>query len=219
MKKYLFLAVVMAALMGVNTAFSEQKIEQIYENVVKMSESHTPNSYTVEVENERFREALKELPKDVLTGKGQPAVVIKFEKGRGVKLVIENVQKEYSSLFSMYEEYFKFSGISKVQNPSELKELVNKDKVEFYQQNPDEVIIKAWDPQVEQKGSNYALFFLDRDKWVIKKAEYYLDGEPYMKAVNSYKYYNSYYMPYKIVLTNLKDSSTDEFIFSNYQFN
>ncbi len=218
MKRYFILSIVLILFSSIY-AHSGEKILDIYRNVERMSKIHTPNSYRVKVENESFNEALKELPEDILTGRGEPQVLILFRKDEGVKIVIENIKGEYASLFSMYEDYFKFSGISKVQNPNELKEIIDKDKISFYKEDKNSVIVKAWDPQKEEKEDDYALFYLDKKNWVIREAIYYLDGNPYVKAVNSYKTYGKYYMPYKIVLTNMNDNSNDVFHFMDYQFN
>jgi len=199
--------------------FGGDRIGKVYTNIKKMSEKRTPNSYKVKVDNKRFSEALKELPEDVLSGNKTPYVSIEFKKDSGVKIVIEDIKSEYTSLFSMYEDYFKFSGISKTQNPIEFKEIIDKNKVSFYKEEKDSIIVQAWDPEKEEKGDNYAFFYLDKEKWVIKKAVYYLDGKPYVKAENSYENYGKYYMPYKIVLTNLNDNTEDVFLFKEYRFN
>lgn len=218
MKKYFILIVVLLLFSSIY-ALSGEKILDIYRNVERMSKIHTPNSYKVKVENESFNEALKELPEDILIGREKPQVLILFRKDEGVKIVIENIKGEYASLFSMYEDYFKFSGISKVQNPNEFKEIIDKDKISVYKEDKNSIIVKAWDPQKEEKDDDYALFYLDKKNWVIREAIYYLDGNPYVKAVNSYKTYGKYYMPYKIVLTNMNDNSSDVFHFMDYQFN
>jgi hypothetical protein len=184
-----------------------------------MSKLHTPDTYRVTVENKSFSEALEELPEDILTGEGKPRVVVLFKKNDGVKIVIENIKEEYTSLFSMYEEYFKVSGISKVQNPIELREIIDKEKMNIYKVDKDAVVLQVWDPNEEKKTDNYAFFLLDRKRMVINQATYYLDGIPYMKAENSYKKYEKYLMPYKIVLTNMTDNSNDVFYFENYEFN
>jgi hypothetical protein len=190
----------------------------VFKNIEEMSAKNTPPGYTVIVENKRFAEALKELPKDVLTGKGEPAVSVRFRRGEGVKIVILNVKSEYASLFSMYEDYLRFSGISKVQNPAEFKEIIDKGKVELQNGDSGFVVMKAWDPTREERDNNYALFYLDKSTWVIKKSVYFLDGAPYVEAVNSYKEYGKYYLPNKIVLTYKKENSTDVFLFKNYKF-
>jgi hypothetical protein len=198
--------------------YAGEGIEDIYQHIKRMSEVQTPNSYSVIIENKSFEEALEELPQEILEGEGQPRVVISFKKNEGVKILIENIKEEYRSLFSMYEEYFKFSGISKVQNPKELREIIDRDKISVYKVEPNRVILQAWDPQKEEKDDNYAFFYLDSKQWVISQAVYYLDGNPYMKAENSYKKYGKYYMPYKIVLTNMSDQSSDVFLFKEYKF-
>ena len=217
MKRFLILFVVF--ILSGFSVFADEKIEEIYRNVAKMSGVYTPESYRVMIENESFKEALEELPKEIMEGDDQPRVVISFKKKKGVQILIENIKEEYRSLFSMYEEYFKFSGISKVQNPSELREIIDRNKISVHKTDKNVVVLQAWDPQKEQKDDNYAFFYLDRSKWVISKAVYYLDGNPYVKAENSYKTYGKYYMPYKIVLTNLTDNSSDVFFFKNYDFN
>jgi hypothetical protein len=213
-------ALLMGALAGVFAAggFASDDLAGVFKNIEEMSAKNTPAGYTVLVENKRFAEALKELPKDVLTGKGEPAVSVRFKKGEGVKIIILNVKSEYASLFSMYEDYLRFSGISKVQNPAEFKEIIDKGKVELQNGDKDFVVTKAWDPTKEEKDDNYALFYLDRSTWVIKKAVYYLDGVPYVEAENNYKEYGKYYLPNKIVLTYRKENSTDVFLFKNYKF-
>ena len=183
-----------------------------------MSAKITPESYRVRVKNKTFEDALKDLPEDILTGKGKPAVVVTFKKGEGVRIIIENIKSEYASLFSMYEDYLKFSGISKVQNPDEFKELIDRKKVSFYKEDANSVVVQAWDPEKENKDNNYALFTLDKKKWVIHKAVYYLDGSPYVQVVNSYKSYGKYYLPYKIELKNLVDNTSDVFLFEDYKF-
>jgi hypothetical protein len=217
-KKLLFLPALLL-LFSCIYAFSDENIEDIYKQIVKMSKLHTPASYSVTVQNKSFDEALKELPEDILTGKGEPKVVIHFRKNEGVKIVIENIKDEYRSLFSMYEEYFKVSGISKVQNPVELREIIDKDKISVYKIDKDVVILKVWDPTKEQKNDDYAFFYLDRNNYEINQAIYYLDGSPYMKAENSYKKYGKYLMPDKIVLTNMTDNTNDVFYFKDYVFN
>jgi len=199
--------------------YADEKIEEIYKNVVRMSGANTPDSYRVMIENKSFDEALKELPPEILEGKDRPRVVISFTMMEGVKILIENIKEEYTSLFSMYEEYFKFSGISKVQNPKELREIIDRDKISVHKVDPNFVVLQAWDPQKDEKDDNYAFFYLDKKKWVISEAVYYLDGNPYVKAQNSYKSFGKYYMPYKIVLTNMNDNSSDVFFFKNYDFN
>ena len=200
------------------TVYSQGGLKEIYNNIVKMANKNTPVSYTVEVENNKFDEALEELPEDILTGKGAPKVKIQFSKGVGVQIIIENIKSEYASLFSMYEEYFKFSGISKVQNPDEFKEIIDSDKACFYEENNEYIVVQAWDPESDLKDDNYALFSLDKNKWVIMKAVYFLDGTPFVQAENSYKFYGNYYMPYKIELMYLTEDSSDVFLFKDYSF-
>jgi hypothetical protein len=202
-----------------STVYSQRGLDDIYKNIVAMSKKNTPPSYTVEVENSKFDEALEELPPDILTGKGTPKVKIKFSKGVGVKIIIENIKSEYASLFSMYEEYFKFSGISKVQNPDEFKQIIDSNKANFYEENEDYIVVQAWDPDSDVKDDNYALFSLDKNKWVIRKAVYYLDGTPFVQAENSYKFFDKYYMPYRIELSYLSEDSSDVFLFKDYVFN
>jgi hypothetical protein len=206
-------------LFGVSGALSGNKIMEIYNSISAMSNKNTPASYKVKIENDNFNAALDDLPEDILTGQGRPTVQVYFNRGEGVRIIIENIKIEYASLFSMYEEYFKFSGISKVQNPSEFKEIIDKDKVSFLEEDGDTVVVKAWDPDKEEKDNNFALFTFDKKKWVIRKAVYYLDGNPYVQAENRYKVFGKYYMPYEIVLKNLVENSSDTFLFTNYRFN
>ena len=217
MKRIFFLFVLF--LISGFSVYADVEIEEIYDNIVQMSGVNTPNSYKVIIENKSFDEALNELPPEILEGKGKPRVVISFRKKEGVKILIENIKEEYRSLFSMYEEYFKFSGISKVQNPKELREIIDRDKISVYKVEPGFVVLQAWDPQKEERDDNYAFFYLDKKKWVISEAVYYLDGNPYVKAENSYKAFGKYYMPYKIVLTNMNDNTNDVFFFKEYVFN
>ncbi len=217
MKKVVIL---MALCMGLSWPVfaANEKIEDIYRNIVRYSKVQTPDYYTVKIENKSFEDALEELPKEILEGKGDPKVVIEFKRDEGVRILIENIKEEYRSLFSMYEEYFKFSGISKVQNPAELREIIDKDKIRVYKSGPDVLVLQAWDPASEEKDDNFAYFYLDRNRWVISEAVYYLDGNPYVKAQNSYKSFGKYYMPYKIVLTNMNDNTNDTFLFKDYKF-
>jgi hypothetical protein len=191
----------------------------IYNKIKQMSMKNTPNSYRVRVNSGKFKEALQELPEDILTGNGEPYVTIQFQKGEGFKIVVENIKSEYASLFSMYEDYFKFSGISKVQNPVEFREIIDKDKLAVYKEDKDYLVVQAWDPEQEIKGDNYALFSLDKKNWVIQKAVYYLDGTPFVQVENSYKAYGKYYMPYKVVLLYLTENTSDIFLFEDYKFN
>jgi hypothetical protein len=216
-KVLLFVALCMGLSWTVLAA--DEKMEEIYNNIVKSSKVQTPNSYTVKIENKSFEDALKELPKEILEGKGDPKVVVEFKKNEGVRILIENIKEEYRSLFSMYEEYFKFSGISKVQNPIELRKIIDSGKIRVDKSGSDVIVLQAWDPAQEAKDDNFAYFYLDRKRWVILEAVYYLDGNPYVKAQNSYKTYGKYYMPYKIVLTNMNDNTTDTFFFKDYLFN
>jgi hypothetical protein len=199
-------------------AMSEPNLQEIYKNIDLMSSKNTPQTYKVRVENGKFEEALKELPKDILSGSGKPYVSIYFKKGEGVRIVIENVQSEYASLFSYIEDYVKFSGISKVENPPEFKEMIDKGMVAPYKEDKDYVILKGWDPKKGVKDDNYALFYLTKKNWVIEKAIYYVDGTPFVQADNSYKKYGQYYLPYKIVLTSLNDNSQDVFNLKDYSF-
>jgi len=208
----------MLIIMSVWVGFAADKIDEVYNSILSMSKKITPASYRVRVKNKTFEDALKDLPEDVLTGKGKPAVVVTFKKGVGVKIIIENIKSEYASLFSMYEDYLKFSGISKVQNPVEFKELIDRNKVSFVKEDPDSVVVQAWDPGKEEKDNNYALFTIDKKMWVILKAVYYLDGSPYVQVINSYKNFGKYYLPYKIELKNLVDGTSDLFLFEDYRF-
>jgi len=205
-------------LLFVCVLYADDKINEVYNSIQNMSAKITPISYRVHVKNKTFEEALQDLPEDILTGKEKPAVVVTFKKGEGVRIVIENIKSEYASLFSMYEDYLKFSGISKVQNPVEFKELIDRQKISFLKEDADSVVVQAWDPQKEEKDNNYALFTLDKRKWVIHKAVYYLDGSPYVQVLNSYKSYGKYYLPYKIELKNLVEGMSDVFLFENYTF-
>lgn len=218
MKKRIIIIISIMLLLPAFSLFSQDRMLEIYKNIAEMSKKQIPPSYRVRVNNRSFSEALKELPSDILTGKGEPAVVIQFQRGKGVSIVIENVKKEYSSLFSIYEDYLKFSGISKVQNPDELKTMLDKDKLKLYSEDGSSVVIQAWDPEKLEKDNNYALFTFDKKNWVINKAVYFLDGNPYVQVENSYKLYGKYYMPSKIVLRNLADNTTEEFIFEDYRF-
>lgn len=219
MKKWLITGMIFVSILFCGVpGHSQERILQIYKNIVKMAEKNTPSSYTVEVENKKFEEALGELPEDILTGEGAPAVKIQFSKGEGVKIIIENIKSEYATLFSMYEEYFKFSGISKVQNPVEFKQIIDNNQADFYKENKEFVIVQAWDPEKKERDNNYALFSLDRKMWVIKKAVFYLDGIPFVQAENSYKSFGEYYLPYKIELKYLDENTADIFLFKDYHF-
>ncbi len=215
----IFSAVLLSVTMTCIGALSDMGIMEVYKNIEAKSKVITPESYRVNVENEKFREALAELPEELLTGEGEPSVLVSFRKGEGVNITIENIDEEYASIFSYIEDYFKFSGISKVQNPVEFKEIIDKGKVELYKENEDSIVVKAWDPEKEEKDDNYALFYLEKRNWIITKAQYFLDGSPFVEAENCYRKYGKYYMPYKIVLTSLNEESADEFIFRDYQFN
>ncbi len=208
----------MLILLSVCVGYAADKISEVYNSVLSMSAKITPSSYRVRVKNKTFEDALQDLPEDILTGKGRPAVVVTFKKGEGVRIIIENIKSEYASMFSMYEDYLKFSGISKVQNPDEFKKLIDKKKISFLKEDADSVVLQAWDPEKEEKDNNYALFTLDKKKWVIHKAVYYLDGSPYVQVVNRYKSYRKYYLPYKIELKNLVDDTSDVFLFEDYAF-
>jgi hypothetical protein len=217
MRRIIFSAVMIVvflvalSLLGIN-------IQEIYRKITNSSERITPKSYRVRVENDSFSEALAELPEEIRTGEEEPAVMIYFEKGEGVRIVIENIRSEYASLFSMYEDYLKFSGISNVQNPIEFKEIIDQGKVQFYEEDNKSIILKAWDPEQEEKNDDYALFTLSKSTWVIEKALYYLDGTPYVQAENKYKDFGKYYLPYEIELMNLGDNSSEVFRFMEYQF-
>lgn len=201
-------------------AFSaDKKIVEIYNNIAKMSQIYTPEHYTVKVINKKFEEALKELPEDVLISGKKPYVLIDFTKGKGVRILIENIKDEYKSLFSMYEDYFKFSGISKVQNPMEFKEIIDQGVVKFYKEDKNYVIVQAWDPEKKDKKDDYALFYLDKKMWIIKKAIYYIDGTPYVEAINHYEKIGKYYLPTRIELKSLtEEGGGDVFYFEDYQF-
>jgi hypothetical protein len=193
-------------------------LDEVYRTITKMSSRNTPQSYKVRVQNDSFSEALADLPDEIRTGAGEPAVMVYFKKGEGVKILIENIKSEYASLFSMYEEYLKFSGISNVQNPSELKKIIDMDKLQLYREDKQAIILKAWDPEKTERDDSYALFTLSKDRWVIEKAVYYLDGTRYVQAENKYKVYGSYYLPYEIVLINVVDDSSEVFRFVDYRF-
>lgn len=218
MKKRCIVIIAVVLLLPAFFLFSQERMLEIYKNIAETSKKQIPPSYKVRVSNRSFSEALKDLPSDILTGKGEPAVMIQFQRGKGVNIVIENVKKEYSSLFSVYEDYLKFSGISKVQNPDELKTMLDKDKLKLYSEDSSSVVIQAWDPEKLEKDNNYALFTFDKKNWVINKAVYFLDGNPYVEVENNYKLYGKYYMPSRIVLRNLADNTTEEFILENYRF-
>ncbi len=217
-RNFLFLLIFGLIIFSHGSVYSQDDLDEIYNNIEKMAKKNTPASYTVELVNSKFDEALEELPEDILTGKGAPKVKIQFSKGVGVKIIIENIKSEYASLFSMYEEYFKFSGISKVQNPVEFKQIIDSNKASFYEENDEFIVIQAWDPESDVKDENYALFSLDKSKWVIMKAVYYLDGTPFVQAENSYKFFGNYYMPYRIELIYLTEDASDVFLFRDYNF-
>ena len=199
-------------------SLSDTSLREVYVKVDAMSKKNTPLSYNVRVENEKFQEALSELPEEILTGDGKPYVMIDFRKGEGVRIVIKNVDSEYATIFSYIEDYVKFSGISKVQNPVEFKEIIDKGKVEVHKEDKEFIVVQAWEPEKEVKDDNYAFFYLDKKNWVIKKAIYYLDGAPFVEAVNSYKKVGEYYLPYKTVLTSLNENTQDIFYFKDYKF-
>jgi hypothetical protein len=209
------LTIIFISSMGVLPA---SDITEVYNEIVRMSQRNTPDSYQVRVRNQSFEEALADLPEEILTGSKEPAVAIHFKKGEGVRIVIENIKSEYASLFSMYEDYLEFSGISNVQNPPELKAIIDKGKVMVQSEDENTVVLKAWDPEKVEKGDDFALFTLDKKTWVIEEAVYYLDGNPYVRAENKYKRFGSYYLPYEIVLRNLSDESSEVFLFTEYRF-
>lgn len=220
MKKPLFLvfaAIIFATVTQVAMP-TQEKLQSIYQSILAASKKHTPETYSVRIKNGSLEDSLKELPEDILTGTGAPQVMLRFQKGKGVSMYIKNVKEEYAHLFSMYEEYLQSSGISKVQNPPEFKSIMDINRVAFQSEEKDTVILKVWDPKGEIEEGNYALFTLDKGKWVIRKVVYYLEDEPIIRLENDYKTYGSYYMPGQIVMTNLRDSSTEIFRFENYTF-
>ena len=145
MRRITFSAVMIVVFLVALSLFGSN-IQEIYRKIVDSSERITPKSYRVRVENDSFSEALAELPEEIRTGEEEPAVMIYFEKGEGVRIVIENIRSEYASLFSMYEDYLKFSGISNVQNPMEFKEMIDQGKVQFYEEDNKNIILKVWEP-------------------------------------------------------------------------
>ncbi|MCK5571081.1 MAG: hypothetical protein KAJ15_15270, partial [Spirochaetes bacterium] len=97
MKKWLISGMIFVSILFYGVlGYSQERILQIYKNIVKMAEKTTPSSYAVEIENKKFKEALEELPEDILTEEGAPAVKIQFAKGNGVKIIIENIKSEYA---------------------------------------------------------------------------------------------------------------------------
>ena len=55
--------------------------------------------------------------------------------------------------------------------------------------------------------------------WIIKKAIYYVDGSPYVEAVNNYERIGKYYLPTKIELKTLTgEEGGDVFYFKDYKF-
>lgn len=219
MKGYLLLPIFCVCVLFISwQSLSDTSLREVYAKVDVMSKKNTPLSYNVRVENDKFQEALSELPEEILTGDGKPYVMIDFRKGEGVRIIIKNVDSEYATIFSYIEDYVKFSGISKVQNPVEFKEIIDKGKVEVHKEDKEFIVVQAWEPEKEVKDDNYALFYLDKKNWVIKKAIYYLDGAPFMEAVNSYKKFGEYYLPYKTVLTSLNENTQDIFYFKDYKF-
>jgi hypothetical protein len=217
MRKIVVVAVVLV-LLPIGGLLFGRDINDIYESICRMSVENTPATYRVKVENESFREALAELPDEIRTGKEEPAVMVYFKKGDGVKIVIENIKPEYASIFSMYEDYLKFSGISNIQNPDEFKKIIDMNMIKFHKEDSKSVVVKAWDPENGEMDDNFALFTLNKGKWVIESALYYLDGNPYVKAENRYRNYDSYYLPYEVVLKNLTDNSSEIFRFTDYRF-
>lgn len=220
MKRPVFsvLVVVLVAAVTQVAMPTQERLQNIYQSILRASRTHTPETYSVRIKNGSLEDSLKELPEDILTGTGDPQVILQFRKGEGVSMYIENVKEEYAHLFSMYEEYLQSSGISKVQNPPEFKSIMEKDRVAFQSEKADSVILKVWDPKGEIEEGNYALFTLDKGRWVIRQVVYYLEDEPIIRLENDYRSYGSYYMPEQIVMTNLRDSSTEIFRFENYKF-
>ncbi len=109
MKKWLISGMIFVSILFCGVpGHSQERILEIYKNIVKMAEKTTPSSYTVEIENKKFKEALEELPEDILTGKGAPAVKIQFAKGVGVKIIIENIKSEYATLFQCMRNILNF---------------------------------------------------------------------------------------------------------------
>jgi hypothetical protein len=214
----LILSVLISAVFLSTGILFASDINEVYSAIERMSNRNTPKAYRVRVQNDSFEEALSDLPAEIRTGTKKPFVAVYFKKGEGVRIVIENIKSEYASLFSMYEDYLKFSGISNIQNPSELKEIIDRDKVIVYEENTSKVVLKAWDPEKDEKDDNYALFTLTKDKWVIEEAVYFLDGNAYVRAENKYKSFGTYYLPYEIVLRNLFDESSEVFRFTEYRF-
>ena len=84
---------------------------------------------------------------------------VKGQDDRGHYIPVDNTvnlgsaTKRYAALFSMYEDYLRFSGISKVQNPAEFKEIIDKGKVELQNGDSVFVVMKAWDPTKEERDN------------------------------------------------------------------
>jgi hypothetical protein len=195
---------------------AETGMQKVYSAIVAASERLVPEEYLVQVENEQFAQSLRDLPEDILTG--EPSVVVKFRKGAGVKMFIDNVKSEYANLFAMYERYLQLSGITKVQNPEEFKRIMDQDLVVFRTEDESSITIQAWDPETGEKGDDYALFTLDKKRWMIRKAVYYLDGSPFMQLDTTYEFYGEYYLPMTIALKNLAEDETEVFRFKEYRF-
>ena len=218
MRRALVLLVLFNTVFSPAVILTASNIDEVFGAIERMSNRNTPEAYRVRVQNESFDEALSDLPQDIWTGTSKPFVEIYFKKGEGIHLVVENVKSEYASIFSMYEDYLRFSGISNIQNPAELKEIIDSGKVVVSDEDNDKVVLKAWDPEQEEKGNNFAFFTIDKKKWVIDKAVYFLDGSAYVQAENKYKSIGSYYLPYEIVLENLVDQSSEVFRLTDYRF-
>lgn len=195
---------------------AETKMRSLYRSIVSASERLVPEKYLVQVENEKFTDSLRDLPEEILTGK--PRVVVRFQKGAGVRMFIDNVKTEYANLFAMYERYLQLSGITKVQNPEEFKRIMDQNLVEIKTEDESTITIQAWDPETGERGDDYALFTLDKERWMIRKAVYCLDGNPFMRLDTTYEFYGGYYLPSRIDLISLAENETEVFRFKGYRF-
>jgi hypothetical protein len=195
---------------------AETGLGSLYRSIVDASRRLVPERYRVRVENEKFTESLRDLPEEILTGR--PVVMVRFQKGAGVRMFIDNVKEEYANLFAMYERYLQLSGITKVQNPEEFKRIMDQGLVAVKTEDESSLTVQAWDPETGEKGDDYALFTLDKERWMIRKAVYYVDGSPFMRLDTTYRFHGEFYLPSTLELTSLADNQTEVFRFKDYRF-
>ncbi len=177
-------------------------------------QSQLPEKCSAVVVGKAISKRLKTIPKESIEKGKKPVVKLYFKKGKGFKVVVENVEKLYRDIF---REQFSalnnplFRGDERKWERFKKKYLIEKLK-EF--KAP---VVKV---QKKTRKNEWYLLYLTKDLKKILRIDFYSSGKLYVSSIIRYGKFGRYSLPVKILVKvfGKKKTRAEVFKVENYKF-